>query len=727
MKLKLSVKSYILIEVISMFSIAVLALTFVSNFSKNKSYCDLSIDYTYKYSQSILSVLEGEIEEAGIVSNILNLWSKRVFDTPQSIDFAPHTSPIFDPAHPEHIYLKQVLKSFPSLSSFYVATIDGQFCQIRRVQEYDQTQSQPNIPLPKNADYALRLLLTQNGVGQERWIYYSQDGHKLHEEVIYPCIYTPQARPWYIQAMEEKHRITTDVYYFGTIKNLVQTWANPIIGKNNQIIGINGVDLDIRKISMLLSKSKTSKKAELYIIQNDDVIASSNLEMPMFLTGEKTRIAQVDEFRKTPLWNALKHSQDSKMEQFILTDNHEDYSVCILPFSDQFKQYTNKNWQLAVLIPQSDILAPLLNVSDGNLMVYIFLILLVMVNIVIIARRISDPIEEITQEANAIRAFNFKKESFFSSSLLELNQLKQSVDLMKYSINSFFKYMPKRLVLRLLEKKQEVVLGGETAPVTMFFSDIVGFSTLSEKMQPHDLICHISEYFENLTQLIMQEQGTVDKYIGDAIMALWGAPDSDDQQQYNACKAALLCQHEIRTLNKKWQEEGKPELHTRIGIHYGEVVVGNMGSSDRMSYTVLGDNVNLAARLEGINKYYGTYIIVSEAIHDVVKNSFLMRPLDLVSVKGKTKGVIIYELLGEFEGPEHLRPESSHVHFVSIFEKLFQFYLHMNFSQALTMLEELQTTKLFPETVAMYIERCQHYLENPPSADWDGINHFQSK
>ncbi|MDY6934263.1 MAG: adenylate/guanylate cyclase domain-containing protein [Spirochaetota bacterium] len=215
----------------------------------------------------------------------------------------------------------------------------------------------------------------------------------------------------------------------------------------------------------------------------------------------------------------------------------------------------------------------------------------------------------------------------------------------KYIRQTFSKFVSKSVVDDLLKNPEKLKLGGEKKILTVLFSDIRGFTSISEKMTPEGLVEHLNEYLESMTDITFKYYGTLDKYVGDEIMAFWGAPISQEDHALLACKAALEMMIKLDDLNKKWRGKGKPELDIGIGINTGDMVVGNMGSSSRMDYTLMGDNVNLGARLEGTNKVYKTNIIISEFTYEYVKDSVIVRELDVIRVKGKELPVKIYELI----------------------------------------------------------------------------------
>lgn len=299
------------------------------------------------------------------------------------------------------------------------------------------------------------------------------------------------------------------------------------------------------------------------------------------------------------------------------------------------------------------------------------ILLVSIVIIIIFAHHILKPLKLIAQDMNRIQHLDIDESLTHKSFFYEISLISDALDSMKHGLKAFSKFVPLALVKQLIASGKGAELGGEKRHLTMMFTDIAGFTTISESMTTEALLQHISEYLDNLTTIILEQQGTVDKYIGDAIMSFWGAPNADESQEYHSCKAALLCLSRLKALNAKWAAEGKPELPTRFGINSGDVSVGNMGSRDRMNYTVLGDAVNLASRLEAINKYYGTDVIVGESTYEVVKDQFCFRPIDVVAVKGKTRGVKIYQLLAGLAEDGEIAPDAKTLKISDLTERAF--------------------------------------------------------
>jgi adenylate cyclase len=262
---------------------------------------------------------------------------------------------------------------------------------------------------------------------------------------------------------------------------------------------------------------------------------------------------------------------------------------------------------------------------------------------------------------------------------------------------------------------------GRKAELTVLFSDVRGFTTISEGLQPDQLATLMNLYLGAMTEVIRGHRGTLDKYIGDAIMAFWGAPVAAADHAKQAVIAALDMQTALVTLNAELIEKGWPELKIGVGVNTGTMTVGDMGSPVRKAYTVMGDAVNLGSRLEGITKQYGVGIIVGEGTRDLVKDDFVLRELDRVRVKGKAEPVAIYEPVGLTGNVSQAELDE-----IALWEQALQQYRAQAWDQAQATLLELSRIK--PRYLyELYNERLDHYRNDPPGADWDGVWKFETK
>ena len=285
----------------------------------------------------------------------------------------------------------------------------------------------------------------------------------------------------------------------------------------------------------------------------------------------------------------------------------------------------------------------------------------------------------------------------------------------------FGQYVPGELVEEMAEHPESVSMEGESREMTILFSDVRGFTTISEGLDPKELTLLMNEFLTPLSRVVYKHRGTIDKYMGDCIMAFWGAPLPDAAHARHAILAGIEMQATLKALQPHFKERGWPEIHVGVGINTGRVSVGNMGSEVRVAYTVMGDAVNLASRLEGITKQYGVGIIVGENTRNTVTD-FTYRELDHVRVKGKDKPVAIYEPVGlATEVGKALQDE------IKLFHEVRRLYLRQDWDQAELQLMNLQ--RMSPDTAlyGIYAERVAYFRKNPPAADWDGVFVFQTK
>ncbi len=281
----------------------------------------------------------------------------------------------------------------------------------------------------------------------------------------------------------------------------------------------------------------------------------------------------------------------------------------------------------------------------------------------------------------------------------------------------FSTYVNPTVVDELLRNPGKLALGGERRELTVLFSDIESFTTIAEGMPSQELVELLNDYLSAMTEIVFNHDGTLDKYEGDAIMAFWGAPIPQADHATRACKTALEMQEALASLRASWGSTGRPLLSMRIGINTGEMTVGNMGGQRKFDYTVIGDSVNLASRLEGANKIYKTSIMVGEATYALVRNTFLARELDCITVKGRAEAVRIYELLPSPDGLGHEDLEQFLLHYSSGLE----LYRQRKWDAARRAFEEAVRFRPGDHPAQLYIERTAFYATHPPPPDWNGV------
>jgi len=266
-------------------------------------------------------------------------------------------------------------------------------------------------------------------------------------------------------------------------------------------------------------------------------------------------------------------------------------------------------------------------------------------------------------------------------------------------VEAFKKYVSPEVVGEIMKQPGKLKLGGSRKQMTILFSDIRSFTSISEKMTPEELVAMLNEYFTEMADVIMENRGLVDKFIGDAIMALWGVPLPEKEHAKLACESALQMREKVK--NHKFE--------IGIGLNTGEAVVGNIGSENRFDYTAIGDAVNLGSRIEGLTKQYGVQILISESTHSLVDKDFVTRKIDLVAVKGKKKPVWVYELICR-------KDEKYDADVIENYEKGLHFYLKKDWGKAIGHFKKVKD-----KASGLFIDRCEDFKKNAPPKGWNGV------
>ncbi len=287
----------------------------------------------------------------------------------------------------------------------------------------------------------------------------------------------------------------------------------------------------------------------------------------------------------------------------------------------------------------------------------------------------------------------------------------------------FANYTSVSMVDELLKNPAMLKLGGQKMYATAFFSDIKNFTTVSESLTPEALVAQLNEYLAAMTDVVLRYEGYLDKYEGDAVMAVYGVPLSRTDHAASACFAALDMQELLISLREKWREENRPLLEARMGMNSGPMIAGNIGGKDRFDYTVIGDAVNLASRLEGANKMYSTSIMISEYTYDLVKDLVYARELDFVRVKGKTKPVRVYELLQKRDRSLSKDAQSA----IENFARGLEYYRRMEWVNAVKAFQQALTAKPDDGPTKEFLQRCEIFLQSPRPTDWDGVFEMRTK
>lgn len=600
-----------------------------------------------------------------------------------------------------------VLKTFPQISMFYLADEHG---------GYIRSWSLP--------DGNTESLIIKPGAAQ------STDTVKVYDanfKVIQTRQeakddYDPRVRPWYLGAKRTERNFWTDIYVLFRNKKPAITSAHPFFGSEGNLLGVWAMDIELDEISGFLKGLKIGKHGIAFIINaKNELVAYPDVSQIVREENGELRPVRVEELRNQPVVDAFRQHMITGERKSIIETGGKKYFAYFSGFPDSFPV----PWKVALVVPVDDFTTNVREMVEKTLLLCVAILAVAIGMAILIARAITRPIRLLADETEKIKGFNLDEKVEIRSRIKEIQLMSNAISGMKTGLQAFRKYAPAELVRQLVYTGEEARLGGHKRELTVLFSDISGFTTIAERIPAEELMIHLSEYFDELTKIISDHKGTVDKYIGDSIMAFWGAPVPDDDHVFHACNAGLLCQEKLEELNHKWASEGRVVFNTRIGISSGETVVGNVGSSERMDYTVIGDNVNLASRLESVNKVYQSRIAVSQKTYATVCDRFWFRPLGIITVKGKTEESRIYELVGRRGEGEDIHSPTAEL--CIEFTKGFNAYLAREWDRGCEIFGTL-AAKFPDDTPAkLYLSRCENYRESPPGPEWQGIEHLEFK
>ncbi|WP_233579689.1 adenylate/guanylate cyclase domain-containing protein [Legionella septentrionalis] len=527
--------------------------------------------------------------------------------------------------------------------------------------------------------------------------------------------YDPRVRPWYKAAIEAGRPIWTvyKFFVFGKGDILIPgiTSAAPIYDKQGKLQGVIALDMTLDNLQHFIKQLLITPNSVIYITDDKmNVIAYQDPDVLKDIRGEKLSSQLTDLFQSMFPAKGKKHLQAS-IKSYV--KDGVQYFLAYQPI-----EYKNiqEHWHVMIIVPAEDILAPLKRTSWRALILTLVVLLIGIIIVRYISQKISQPIIQLAEEANEITRLNLEPREPLDTIIKEISYMDRTLMRMRSSLLSFQRYVPGSLVRQLIYRGKIAQVGGEKQTITIMFSDIKDFTKISEKTTPERLMTYLSDYFQSMTEAVIAKHGTLDKYIGDAVMAFWNAPLADPLHAMHACQTAMAMIARVKKLNQKNQNTDYPAISIRIGINTGEAVVGNVGSEDRLSYTAIGDTINLASRLEAANKKYHTQIIVTHATVSQIEEYFPFRILDEVAVRGKEESTIIYELVTA-EDTTNLDKHKQE------FAEAFANYQKGNWKKSLQLFRQLTPAYPGDKLSEVYISRCEALLKTSPG-EWDGIFHM---
>ena len=539
------------------------------------------------------------------------------------------------------------MRNVPDATSIYTGYPDGSYLQVINTAGDDIRQT---LSAPDGTAFAIRTIAQRQSTDVISTLRFLDSKERsIGERQVEYASFDPRQRPWYQSVVQGSAPVSVGPYVTGTLKVPTLTIAAPMRDSGQVVVGIN---IHLQTVSRLLDAQAISPRARAYIIDAaDDLVAHSDPDIMSKIIGFWSRGASAHETTAnnfdTSLDTVARLRRDRAYANGGLARvdlDGESYLVQIAPInvSGLFKGSS-----AAIVVPMEDLVAEANRLLVHNLLIAAAFVIAGVATSVILSRVVSRSLYRLADEARRIGDLDVSEKAVSHSWITEINTLATALAASRHAIGQFALYVPREVVRRIVNPEGRTLVKAKRQDVTVLFTDIRDFTSISEQHSPEDVVDTLSAYFEVLNTIAERNGGTVVQYLGDSIFVMWNAPVQDIRHAENGCRCALAMKAAVDGLNEGYRKNGRPELFTRFGLHTGPAVVGSFGAISRQQYTAMGDTINVASRLEGLNKQFDTSILASAAIHDAVADRFDLRPLGLAQIKGRGEKVDIWELIGE--------------------------------------------------------------------------------
>ncbi|XIA64569.1 adenylate/guanylate cyclase domain-containing protein [Bradyrhizobium sp. TZ2] len=537
------------------------------------------------------------------------------------------------------------------------------------------------------------------------------DEVRLKDTRVEDTTYSVTDQEWFRVAIEtnDEHWATLATHPKG--ERLAAAFAAPV-SIDQKPAGVIAIIVELTRVSNFLSQLTVGKSAGAFILErNGKVVAAPdpNANEVMALKTDHPLFPVAVE----AIQNASAYEPgEGQAFQTKVTRDGKAYQAVLTPISFP-------GWSLVTVVPEAEFLGPV-RMTIRNLLIGLAVLIIFagLLSAWLAQRLIAAPLIKVVNEIKHVERFDLDKVQRHPSRLAEIKNLSGAIGDMAQGLAAFRKYIPADLVRRLISDGTGARLGGAVRPMSVMFIDLAGFTGMSERLGDR-IIPLLSRYFDSVSVQIQNQNGTIDKFIGDAVMAFWGAPSPNPDHAVDCCRAALACQRAVGEAGLV-DDDGRP-VKIRIGINSGDMLVGNIGSEVRLNYTVIGDAVNIASRLESTNKTYGSTIMIGPETRKLAGKSIVVRELDRLAVYGRAGGLQIYELLGMAD-ELNARPE-----WVAAYEAGLAAWRAGDFTAAIPAFEKVLDIRKDDAASAVMIERCRQQLENPAGEEWDGTTIARTK
>ncbi len=566
-------------------------------------------------------------------------------------------------------YLVRALKSSPHIDAVYVGYPNGAFFQVMRANNSPRWHA--NVSAPEETVFAMRVVIRdEDGRSLSTWHFLDSDGKEFGVGPQREVDYDPRRRPWYRAAIRADGPVSTAPYMSASTETLTLTMANSMVADKGIVIG---VDVMLETISKMLVEQAVSENSVGFIFDdNGRLIVHSNPAIMAELAEQLSR--------QSPPKRAFAANDPELVAQIVARGSQPDAPTfddpllsavqALLPAAGQSPSADlvefvvgGKRWlartasvsakashllqgySIVIAAPVSDFTADSIAQIKQKLLIAAAFVVLGVLLALLVSRRISRALVALADDASQIGNLDFQHWRASFSWIKEINVLERALGSARSAIGTFAVYVPRELVRQIVASGQDAAGAAVRREVTVLFTDIRDFTTISEQNAPEEVVDMLTAYFQTMNTVVERNNGVIVQYLGDSIYAMWNAPAENSDHVADGCRCALELKAAIDALNEENEKAGRPVLVTRFGLHTGIAVVGSVGAEDRRQYTAMGDTVNVASRLEGMNKQFGTTILTSAAVKAAAGTAGEFRPLGTATAKGRHEGIDIFELL----------------------------------------------------------------------------------
>jgi adenylate cyclase len=536
-------------------------------------------------------------------------------------------------------FAREALIRSPTVDGIFIGYEDGSFFHAVNLREDTWRKA---LDAPKEAAIAVRIADRTAGQANTTAVFFlDASGKRLQAQRVAPSNFDPRQRAWYQKAKGGTTAVGTGPYATAVTGAFAMTVSQAHARSPGTVIG---ADVLLTRVTDFVTKELLTPNSVVFVADESGtpVIHSSQTVMQKIIAATHDKDANASN-GADPLTRSLSRvlqARDGRVEAVNVEDRTYVVMTAKLPSTLLFAGST-----IVMAAPLDELLGPAYDMLFQGLAIAGGVVVLVIVGALVLAGRITQSLNQLTESAHRMQTLDFQTEIDVPSRVREIHMLSGAMKQARDAIFTFSLYVPKELVRKGIESGEFSRRTATRHEVTAIFTDIYDFTTISEGNSPEAVVTMLSDYFDILNRTVNANNGTIVQFLGDSIFAMWNAPVPDEHHAENACRAALAMQDALTEFNAGQKRKGLPEFRTRFGLHTGDAVVGSVGAVDRLQYTAMGDTINVASRLEGMNKEHGTTILASRAVYEQCHETILFRPLGGVHAKGRKEEIELFEVV----------------------------------------------------------------------------------